>query len=361
MAVITKLPTGGALMRSRAALLSIFLAFCVALFVASGRDQVFGQGGRWTAKAPMLTPRSFHAVGVVNGILYAVGGATLSGRDYLDTVEAYDPITNRWTAKARMPTPREGLAVGVVNGILYALGGISAPVGGRILDTVEAYDPRTDTWTVKAPMLTHRGGLGVGVVNGILYAVGGTGSPGGEFSIPLRTVEAYDPTANKWTARTPMPAPTPMPAHLPGWDGGRNLLGVGVESGILYAVGGACCAPGENVTILSTVDAYDPATNVWTRKASIPTPRYGPVGVVNGILYAVGAVNKDKVLTTVQAYNPTTNTWMAKPPMPVALNGHAVGVVKKTLYALGGLRVVGSGATWKVVEDGGNYAFEVTP
>jgi N-acetylneuraminic acid mutarotase len=338
-------------MRSRDVPLRALLALGLALLVVSSRDHVFGQGDRWTAKAPMLTPRSFHAVGVVNGILYAVGGATLRGTAaYLDTVEAYDPTKNIWSVKARMPTPREGFAVGVVNGVLYALGGTSAPLGGRILATVESYDPSTNTWTVRAPMLTPRGGHGVGVVNGILYVVGGVGSPGGDSSIPLRTVEAYDPTTNKWTAR----------ALLPTLEG-QHLLGVGVVAGTLYAVGGVCCAPGENVTILSTVEAYDPATNVWTTKASIPTPRYGPVGVVNGILYAVGGVNKDKVLTTVQAYNPTTNTWMAKPPMPVALNGHAVGVVKKTLYALGGLRVVGSGATWKVVEDGGNYAFEVTP
>ncbi len=110
-------------MRTRAAFWRALFVLGVALVVVSGRDQVFGQDGRWIAKAPMLTPRLFHAVGVVNGILYAVGGATLSGRDYLDTVEAYDPITNSWTIKARMPTPREGLAVGVANGILYALGG----------------------------------------------------------------------------------------------------------------------------------------------------------------------------------------------------------------------------------------------
>jgi N-acetylneuraminic acid mutarotase len=116
------------------------------------------------------------------------------------------------------------------------------------------------------------------------------------------------------------------------------------------------------VTILSTVDAYDPATDIWKKKAPIPTPRSGPVGVVNGILYAVGGVSKGRgVITTVEAYSPTTDTWMAKAPMPTALSGHAVGVVKKTLYAVGGLRIVGSGSAWKVVEDGSNYAFEVAP
>jgi N-acetylneuraminic acid mutarotase len=302
----------------------------------------------------MLTPRSFHAVGVVDGILYAVGGATLSGRDYLDTVEAYDPTTNKWTAKARMPTPREGLAVGVVDGILYAIGGISAPVGGRILDTVEAYDPRTDTWTVKAPMPTHRSGLGVGVVNGILYAVGGMGG------VPLSTVEAFDPIRNKWTTRTPMPTHSVPVGTLPGWERGRSDLGVGVVGGILYAVGGDCCAPGENVTILSTVEAYDPATDTWRTKAPIPTPRYGPVGVVNGILYAVGGVGKGpRVISTVEAYNPTTDTWTAKAPMPMPHYLHAVGVVNRIMYSVGGTGIVGSGSTLKIVQDGSNYAFEV--
>jgi N-acetylneuraminic acid mutarotase len=86
-------------------------------------------------------------------------------------------------------------------------------------------------------------------------------------------------------------------------------------------VGGACCAPGENATILNTVEAYDPATDTWKTKTPLPTPRYGPVGVVNGILYAVGGVSKGSgIISTVEAYNPTTNTWIMKAPMPVALN-----------------------------------------
>ena len=341
-----------------------FLIIGATLFVlvVSSRDHVFGEGGTWTRKAPMLTPRLGHAVGVVNGILYAVGGLTPTGNGYLNTVEAYDPTRNKWTVKAPMPTPREGLAVGIVNGILYALGGISAPIGGRILATVEAYDPGTNAWTVKASMPTPRAGLAVGVVNGILYAVGGAGSPGGEFSIPLRTVEAYDPTRNMWAARASMPTHSAPLGTVPGWDGGRHLLAMGVLSGILYAVGGACCAPGENVTILNTVEAYNPTMDTWTAKAPIPTPRYGPVGVVNGILYAVGGVGKGgRVISAVEAYSPTTDTWMPKAPMPTPQYLHAVGVVNRILYAVGGTGIVGSGSAVKVVQDGSNYAFEVAP
>src|SRR3989442_12645885 len=108
-------------MRNRVALWRTLLVTGVALVVVSvsSRDHVFGEGGTWIAKAPMPTPRTGLAVGVVNGILYAVGGSAKSGKNnnYLNTVEAYDPATNRGTAKAPMLAPRASFGVGDVNGI----------------------------------------------------------------------------------------------------------------------------------------------------------------------------------------------------------------------------------------------------
>jgi N-acetylneuraminic acid mutarotase len=94
----------------------------------------------WTAKAPMLTPRAV-GVGVVNGIIYAVGGYVDNPPGFVvtGTVEAYDPLSNTWTAKAPMVTPRGSAGVGVVNGVLYAIGGEYAPVG--VTGANEAYRP----------------------------------------------------------------------------------------------------------------------------------------------------------------------------------------------------------------------------
>ena len=143
----------------------------------------------------MPTPRYGLAVGVVNGILYAVGGDTTDAESGFGvpvaTVEAYDPTANSWTTKASLQAPSGDLAIGVVNGILYAVGGVAA-------GTVEAYDPATDSWTTRASMPTPRTEFAIGVVNGILYAVGG--DSGG-------TVVAYDPAANSWTTKAPMPTP----------------------------------------------------------------------------------------------------------------------------------------------------------
>lgn len=56
-----------------------------------------------------------------------------------------------------------------------------------------------------------------------------------------------------------------------------------------------------------TVESYDPLTDTWTRKADMPTARWGlATGVVNGKIYAIGGGNaaRDVVYNTVEIYNP---------------------------------------------------------
>jgi N-acetylneuraminic acid mutarotase len=293
----------------------LIIGAALVFVIVHSRGPVFGAAGTWTVKAPMPTPRYGHAVGVANGILYAMGGdnSTTYPREYLRTVEAYNPTTNIWTAKAPMPTARSGFGVGVVNGVLYAVGGIGGP-SGSVREMVEAYDPATDMWTAKGPMPGPRwGAFAVGVVKGILYVVGGENFD--------RTLQAYDPATNTWITRAPMPT-------------GRNFLAAGVINGTLYAVGGSCCSPGHGGSILSTVEAYNPTTNSWTAKAPMLTPRMKfAVGVVNGTLYAVGGAG---FIGTVEAYNPTTNAWSMKAPMPSARFLHSVEVVNEILYVVGG-------------------------
>jgi N-acetylneuraminic acid mutarotase len=293
--------------------------------------QLSGTPPVWLANIQgMPTGRSDLAVGVVNGILYAVGGYSSTSASVLATVEAYNPSTKSWTTKASMPTARSGLAVGVVNGILYAVGGNDTCCTlNRRISTLEAYDPSTNTWTTKAPMPTSRMDLAVGVVNGILYAVGGLGT--GSY---LVTIESYDPSTNTWTTKASMSTE-------------RYGLSIGVINGILYAVGGDA----GTYWGLGTVEAYDPSTNSWTTKASMPTSRLGlAVGMVNGILYAVGGVKNNpggglSYLANVEAFNPSTNTWTTVVSMPTARSYLAAGVVNGVLYAVGGWNGGGSNFT----------------
>lgn len=276
-------------------------------------------GGGWSTKAPMPTARGFLASGVVNGILYAVGGETCS-ICVLETVEAYDPASNTWSTKALIPTPRGGLAAGVINGILYAVGGVDA--NGLVLSTVEAYDPTTDTWATKASMPKARWGLAAGVVNGILYAVGGSASANYPTRSTKSTVFAYDPVTDTWSEKASMPK-------------ARFGLAVAVVKGKLYAVGGNNYRGNMN-----TVQAYDPATNTWATRASIPMPRTElAASVVNGRIFVVGGCNEKDcriAWSTLEAFDPETNTWTSEPSMPTARGILTAGVVKGILYAVGG-------------------------
>jgi len=277
--------------------------------------QALAQGGTWATKAPMPTPTFAMGVGVVNGILYAVGGEVANDCTFVNTLVAYDPLANTWTFKAPMPTKRQGLRAGVVNGVLYAVGG-STGCGPRT-GSVEAYDPASDTWTTKASMPTPRTTHAVGVVNGVLYAVGGFSGA------PLSTVEAYDPVANTWTTKAPMPT-------------ARSGLAVGVVNGLLYAVGGSDGTA--NPTIPTTVEVYDPVANTWTTRAPMPTGRSSlAAGVVNGILYALGGgPATGGIVAIVEAYDPFADTWTTAPPMPTARIELGADVVNGVLYAVGG-------------------------
>ena len=71
----------------------------------------------------------------------------------------------------------------------------------------------------------------------------------------------------------------------------------------IFAIGGY-----DGVGDLSTVEEYNPDTNTWSSKASMPTARAGlAVAEVDGMIYAIGGDDG-----TVEVYNPATNTWSSK-------------------------------------------------
>ena len=71
-------------------------------------------------------------------------------------------------------------------------------------------------------------------------------------------------------------------------------------NGKIYAVSGA------NTGTYPFVDEYDPASDSWTIRSSIPTPRYyfGLAAAGNGKLYAIGGFDTRSYLGTTEEYTP---------------------------------------------------------
>ncbi|KAA0191925.1 Kelch ECH-associated protein 1 [Fasciolopsis buskii] len=207
----------------------------------------------WHTCAPMSVPRNRVAVGVIDDMIYAIGGSTNTLPH--NSCEVYDADLGRWTPIACMRYRRIGLGVAVLNRLLYAVGGFD---GERRLSTVERYDPETDSWEELASLNRARSGAGVVTVGQYIYAVGGYDS-----CSQLRTVERYDPERNVWEYRASMLHP-------------RSALSAAVLDNEIWVFGGY-----DGNEFLSSIEVYNPTTNQWTERAFMDCGKSGHAIVVS--------------------------------------------------------------------------------
>src|SRR3989344_758838 len=112
----------------------------------------------------------------------------------------------------------------------------------------------------------------------------------------------------------------------------RLAFGAAELNGKIYVFGGVY---GSNR--LNSVLEYNALTNTWSSRASMPTAREGLVAVSgnNGKIYAIGGYN-GQLLNIVEEYDPITDTWSSKANMPTARYGLGVAALKNKIYAIGG-------------------------
>ena len=182
-------------------------------------------------------------------------------------------------------------------------------------------------WTSKNPMPTPRTEFGVATVNNKIYAIGGySGSV-------LRTVEEYDPATDTWTRKADMPTPR------------RQLVVVSVNNKI-YAIGGVNFSSDPNSLIYSySTEEYNPATNTWISKASMPMGatvnsvlgnRFIGGAVANGKIYVAAHNNPGTLspITHTLEYDPATNVWTSKAQPPFSYTRYTVASLHNKVYAL---------------------------
>ena len=315
--------------------------------------------GSWANKAPMPTPRATLATAVVQNasgqyILYAIGGCCGTNHTgSLKRVEAYNASTNAWTRRADLPAKRDALnGAEVIGGKIYVPGGLDE--NGVATKTLYVYTPGTNTWTQRANLPRSIAGGITGVIGGKLFLL-----TGGFSSLPQRlyrydpstnvwtrradsprdhrlgsgavingkfyvawghspTVDVYDPATNRWTTRLTMSR-----ADWPQYsctDPERGLTGPALFfsgainlSNRLFVIGGMHTDCEFDDAHHWETHAYDPATNRWTRMASLARTRthmgVGKVRNAAGRLQIIvtgghSGFDGDEILRTTEAFTP---------------------------------------------------------
>ncbi len=189
---------------------------------------------------------------------------------------------------------------------------------------------------------------------GLVYITGGSarryrdGNARPELSA---AVEVWDARTNEWRELAPMQHARMLHAAAVDRQGRLFVFG-GSETDGGIACGQdesteSCDARGREMTrmanrSLASVEMYDPATNVWTERAPLPTPRQamGADLGADGRIYVVGGAPSymhPRPMAVVEIYDPETDTWQTGPSLTYKRRSHAVVATPEgQLYAIGG-------------------------
>ena len=170
-----------------------------------------------------------------------------------------------------------------------------------------------NSWESKAAMPTARSGFGIAVVNGDIYAIGGYNKDQTDFSA---VNEMYDPAFNTWVQKTP------MPTH-------RVSFGIAVFENKIYVFGGQILVNGHR-QVITTTEAYDPASDTWATKT--PMPHLGEDFAANVVvgdkIYVISTYN--------DVYDPAADSWSTKATIPEPVAHSANAVVDDKIYVISG-------------------------
>lgn len=241
-----------------------------------------------------------------------------------------------WEVITQLPTKRYAFSTAVVDDKIYLIGGsLSINRGGPFgLSTVEAYDPQTNTWQKVADMPIPRNYPEVAVVNGLIYVFGGSSA--------------------KDRKIVNMQLPVRVEAYDPAtdtWTRKKDMpvsrinfeLSVAAEK--VYLIGGSTGFGEGHEQRMDRVDIYDPATDMWAKGPKMPTRREPRgVEVVNDRIYVIGGfgwpppvAGIGRVLQTIEEYDPSSRQWRRKKDMLDVRRGFSTVVVEDEIYLIGGM------------------------
>jgi N-acetylneuraminic acid mutarotase len=183
-----------------------------------------------------------------------------------------------------LTVPRADFGFAAAGGKLYAIGGTYRMFPDSVTGSVEEYDPSADTWTSKSPLPAPRS-CRAAAVNGKIYAVGGRLQDTSFTNL----VEEYDPVFDRWISKAAMPAP-------------RVGFALAVLNDKIYVVGGLDAGL-DNSKPLS-IAVYDPALDQWSELI----PSRQPDFTFSGSSFSIPGADADGYLRLPQAFRVSVRT-----------------------------------------------------
>jgi N-acetylneuraminic acid mutarotase len=298
-------------------LLALMFAAVLASLPAAAQTHNF-----WTSGASLPNAVQYSTAGVINGLIYVVGG--YDGSAAVTYNQIYNPLANSWSSGAPLPVATCFGAAAVVKGILYIIGGYDCASGGAT-NAVWAYNPKTNSWSSKAAMPIARGSIGAAVENNVIYVVGGNGNNG---NFRLTTVEAFNPATNSWTEEAPLLVGKSEPSV--------GLLKRSVNGVIIQTIVAA-----DGYTLSGDTgdnEGYSASVNTWSSLTTDPHPRNEAcTGALGAKLFvATGSPDGGSTTTESDVFNIAKNAWTSRAPAPQAVAGAGSATYKGLLYCFGG-------------------------
>jgi N-acetylneuraminic acid mutarotase len=327
---------------ARIAAVALLLSFTASPALAQTQGQ-----GRWV-KSAAIPQRNEERQGITaNGKLYLFGGNPV-GEGAMPgappgQVWEYDPAGDRWTRKKDMALPAHHVAVAEQGGKIYVFGGaVQRQKGGPNYIPVNnawEYDPAADSWKALAPMPSKRIAAAAVADGGKIYVMGGAGNYPSREDMALNANEPHrilDTNEVYDPATNSWQPRQTMPTP-------RSHMAAAAANGKIYLLGGRLASMAvSNGSTIDIVEEYDPATDRWGfLKLRMPTPRDSAMAITyQGKIHVIGGQSINAISNSVsrahEVYDPATNSWTALPNLPVGRHGIAGGLVGNRLHVVGG-------------------------
>lgn len=286
---------------------------------------------KWQSLPQMPKGRSDGGLVQYNSRIFYLSGMGADGG--LPTYEVYEFNTsaNQYTEKKKIGTARAEMGAVLLDGKIYTFGGW---IGNAATDTCEVYSVEKNQWEYLPPLPKKLTSVNACVWKDRIFIIGST------LDVTNTYFYEYNPSEKKYIQKTV-------------FNNSRMNSCLVTANNLIYAIGGNSYK-NDSYYIHNDVDVYNPVTDQWERKTSLPAgiTRGSAVAFRNEIHYLGGTSKSNPVtdrdaLNTHYIYDVTTDTWKNGESLPFPVWGNQCTIVNDKMYCFGGYEILPN-ATGKV-------------